>query len=405
MINAERPPQWSEEILYSSGDAYYHAIFQAISQAKHTVDLETYIFEDDELGKRLLFELMNASRRGVRVRLLVDGAGSILWWVTPKNDLRQAGVETRVYHPIPWAMPFSFIYKKFNKSMALFSRINQRNHRKTVLIDGETAFVGSFNVSANHSATLKGPNSWRDSGVQLKGTGVGDLVYAFERAFRGSWPLYRVGRWLGQIPTILRWGYLGFYSGSKSLTGASQPHPLVRLNMSFFQRRKNYQAFLDQIENAKKRVWITNAYFVPHGSLTRALHRAAQSGADVRMLFPKNPDIIFIKWVRSAFYLGLLNAGVKIFEYGEHTARNLHAKTALIDDWALIGSSNLNHRSLFHDLEVDVILMKPGSVATLEEDFIRDRINARAIGLEDWWRSTRITRFVGRVLLLLRYYM
>lgn len=393
------PLRWSEEIIYSSGDAYFNAIFQAISHSTMTVDVETYIIEDDVLSAKLLHELMNASRRGVRVRLLVDGAGSILWWVTPKPELKQAGVEVRVYHPIPWALPWGFMYKKFDKLRALFSRINQRNHRKTVLIDGEKAFVGSFNVCAYHLESVKGSHSWRDSGVQLKGSGVAELVDAFERAFRSSWPLYRIGRWLGSVPISFRWAYLNFYSR------AHLRHPLVRLNISAQQRTRNYQEFLNRIKNAKSRVWITNAYFVPHGSLIRTLTSAAKSGVDVRVLFPKNPDVIFIKWVRSAFYFGLITAGVKIFEYGEYTTRNLHAKTALIDDWAIVGSSNLNHRSLFHDLEVDIVLLKPESVQVLEEDFIRDRINARPVLLNDWLHSSRFTRLVGRILLLLRYYM
>lgn len=351
---------------------------------------------------------MNASRRGVRVRLLVDGAGSLLWGATPQPQLRQAGVETRIYHPIPWALPIRFIYKKFNKSLALFSRINQRNHRKTVLIDGEIAFVGSFNVCAHHLSTFKGPHSWRDTGVRVRGSGVADLLRAFERTFRASWPVYRVGRWLGQVPIPLRLNYFGFHCGLR-LRNYTQhhllAHPLVRLNMGNTRRRKNYTEFLSRIEKSCNRVWITNAYFVPHGSLIRALNSAAKKGVDVRVLFPKNPDIFFIKWVRSAFYLGLLSAGVKIFEYGEHVHRVMHAKTALIDDWAIVGSSNLNHRSLFHDLEVDIVLTRPESILTLEEDFIRDRINAREIGLEDWLRSPRLTRWVGRFLLFLRYYM
>jgi cardiolipin synthase len=155
-----------------------------------------------------------------------------------------------------------------------------------------------------------------------------------------------------------------------------------------------------RILGAERRIWIANAYFVPDGSLVRALRVAAEAGVDVRVVVPAVSDIFFMPWVTSAFHVGLLRAGVKIFEY---TGGMMHAKTMLIDDWGLVGSSNLNHRSLLHDLEADVVVDSSGACSSLEGQFKSDCENARQVTLDTWTERPWLERTIGRMLLWMRW--
>lgn len=174
----------------------------------------------------------------------------------------------------------------------------------------------------------------------------------------------------------------------------------MRLNVRRAQRRENYLDLLVRIVGARRRILIENAYFVPDGSLLRALRAAAEGGADVRIVVPAVSDIFFIPWVTSAFHVGLLRAGVRIFEY---TGGMMHAKTMLIDEWGLVGSSNLNHRSLFHDLEADVVLASEEASRSLEVQFEHDCRASREITLNTWRERPWIERALGRLLLWVRW--
>jgi cardiolipin synthase len=166
------------------------------------------------------------------------------------------------------------------------------------------------------------------------------------------------------------------------------------------QRSENYLDLLVRMLAARERIWIENAYFVPDGSLIRVLRVAAESGVDVKIVVPAFSDVVFIPWIASAFHLGLLNAGVQVFEY---TKSVLHAKTMIIDEWGLVGSSNLNHRSLLHDLEVDAVLTNAESCRSLREQFERDLLSCRRITLENWNQRPLVERLIGRMLLAVRH--
>jgi cardiolipin synthase len=133
--------------------------------------------------------------------------------------------------------------------------------------------------------------------------------------------------------------------------------------------------------------------------LLRALSAAAEAGVDVKILVPATSDVVFIPWVTAAFHDGLLRAGVQIFEY---TKTMLHAKTMLVDDWGLVGSSNLNHRSLLHDLEADVVLADEDACRLLQDQFVQDCNDARQVTLENWRLRPWIERAIGRLLLAVR---
>jgi len=236
-----------------------------------------------------------------------------------------------------------------------------------------------MNIIEYHCATFVGSKAWRDTGVQV----VGKEVSVLEASFSELWERRR-----------------GALAAARRVRRTLSSGSLVRLNLRRSQRRDNYLDLLVRIVGAQRRIWIESAYFVPDGSLVRALRAAAEAGVDVRVVVPAISDVFFIPWVTSAFHDGLLRAGVRIFEYTESM---MHAKTMLIDNWGLVGSSNLNHRSLLHDLEADVVLNNADACSSLEVQFELDCGKSREITLDNWRDRLWPVRILGRLLLWMRW--
>jgi len=374
---------WARCEVVNSGDAFFQHLETAIASAKQSVDLEFYIFAVDQTGARFFETLERAARRGVVVRLLVDGIGSTGFARNYRERSKAVGIKLRVFHELPWERwwPGRDGHPERRSTWRrMFRRLNHRNHRKIVVVDGQTAFVGSFNVTKYHRASEMGASAWRDTGVIVEGDGVRVLSSTFEDVWGGR--LQRLKRKLRRKRLIT--------------------NPLVRLNVTGKQRRESYLDLLVRMVGARKRVWITNAYFVPDGSLLRVLSVVAREGVDVRILVPGFSDVVFIPWVTSAFHFGLLSAGVKIFEYRGSV---LHAKTMVIDDWGLIGSSNLNHRSLLHDLEADIVVTDEAALGEMQAHFCHDLERSVEVTLDTWRQRPFVERFLGRVLLWFRYLM
>ncbi len=341
---------WAEEQIYFDQGDYFQAILSEISSARHSIEMESYIFELDAIGMAVTSALREAALRGVRVRILVDGMGT--WFTQDRLEKGFEGsrVQFKVYHP------FSFPW--FGAS-----HLNKRLHRKLWIFDHRTAFTGSFNITGAAN---------RDTGVRVRGGPIHLLSDAFERL------------WSRDPRKIHRKTRLGW----------------VRLNENKRMRRANVQDLVRRMRESGKRIWITNAYFVPPLFLLRVLCRAGLRGVDVRLLLPARPDHVFMKWMAETFYRTLLLSGVRIHEYGESF---LHAKTLLMDDWVMVGSTNLNHRSLIHDLEVDVVLHEAHSREVLRERFERDLESSRELSLHDL-RFSVFSRILQWLLHFFRFY-
>jgi cardiolipin synthase len=376
---------WERCEVINDGDAFFNSLEAAIDGSRVSVDLEFYIFAADRTGERFFEALARAVRRGVVVRLLIDGIGSTTFARQYRERANSAGILLRVFHEAPWERcewwpRRRIVPEKRSTWRRVIRRLNHRNHRKVCIIDGRTAFVGSFNVTKYHLASEMGAAAWRDTGVIVEGPELISLSTTFEDV------------WAGRLQRLRR----------KLRRKRLKTSPLVRLNVTGKQRRENYLDLLVKLLRAQQRIWITNAYFVPDGSLLRVLSFVAREGVDVRILVPGFSDVVFIPWVTSAFHFGLLSAGVKIYEYRGSV---LHAKTMLIDDWGLIGSSNLNHRSLLHDLEADIVVTNEGSLKKMREQFERDLGRSVEVTLENWRQRPFLERFLGRVFLWFRYVM
>jgi len=374
-----------DEKIFADGDSYFDALMDDISQATNSIELETFIFSKDHLGDRVAKALGKAAERGVHVRILVDGAGSPLWTTNYAKKLEKAGAKTRVFHPFPWQLwNWSRSVVKLHwilKWTYLLIKSNSRNHRKVCIVDEKIAYVGSANISKCHLHKEKGGDSWRDTVVRLSNANLTSMI----NAFNSAWSHETIKERLRKIFEHIR------------------KDPTIRLNYSRHRRRILHKDLLRKITNCKHRIWITNAYFVPDSFLLRRLKEVARKGVDVRILLPKTSDVMMMPWASSTFYFSLLKAGVRIFEYLPSV---LHAKSLIIDNWVLLGSSNLNHRSLLHDLEADINLSNAASKKVLEQLFLKDLTQSREVDLDSWhrlrpWRQ----RFMGRLVLYIKYWI
>jgi len=370
-----------KERLYVRGDEFFIDLLRDINSATRQVELETYIFELDTVGRAFIAALGHAHRRGVRVRLLLDGVGLPLAGGSLLAALEEAGFPFRIFHPIPWffrhwrhmaggrAMPPRFT--------RLLTRLNNRNHRKVCSIDRRIAWIGSFNICALHLPVAHGGEEWRDTAVRIENVDTQRIERAFQRAWN-PW------RWR---PMRRR---------------ASPPRSSFRLNDTRRHRRALVRDLLRRIGRSKRRIWITNGYFVPDERLLHALNRAAKQGVDVRIILPLVSDVFFMPWTSATFYGSLLDHGVKIYEYQPGV---LHAKTIIIDDWMTVGSSNMNSRSLRHDLEVDYVVSQTDTKMALVSEFLRDLNHSQEILRAAYPNRPLWQRFLAHLILFAKYWI
>jgi len=387
------PKSWTGEKLYFRGDDYFRGLLRAIHGARKSVDFETYIFEPGRLGDQVAAALVKAARRKVKVRVLVDGVGSPQFASTYGPLLEKAGIPYRVYRS--WPTFFSTIYKRFRlshffkslqKDVALFDSGKHRDHRKQVIIDNRAVWIGSFNVSDWHLVSEKGNKAWRDTGIAL--SGVKNLVFklAFQATWEDPWPyhFHRLYR-----HSLIQW-----------LSYGIEESP-IRMTANQRLRRAFRRELLKRIRGARTRVWITTPYFVPTGPLWRALLRAAKRGCDLRIILPERSDVPMVRWASMAYYPKLLKAGGRLWEYQRSV---LHAKTTMIDEWVLVGSSNLDYRSLRKDLEINVVPQNPKTIRALEKRFELDQAQSHEVKPEELKRYPPGTRLLSWFFFQFRYW-
>lgn len=373
-----------QEQIFTDGTDYFQALLTDIHYAKKSIDLEIYKFNQDTLGNKIAHSLIEAAKRNVKIRIIVDGAGSPEWGGSIMRQLEENKIETRIFHPLPWrfwqwqrSIPTKpWIIKAFH----LLTKINSRVHRKFCIIDDRIVYVGSFNISANHLSLSEGGGGWRDTGVKLVDIDCIDLKNAFNAT----------------------WEHKHLQEPMRDIFRHIKTNPRFRLNYTWFRRRILYKDLLRKIKYSQHRIWITNAYFVPDSHLLSRLRSAAQRGVDVRILLPHKSDVFIMTWASTTFYENLLKIGIRIFEYQPSM---LHAKTIIIDDWMMVGSSNLNHRSILHDLEVDILILEPRAKSQLEQQFLNDLQESKEIHLDQWRRRPWYRRLIGRLVLSIKYWI
>lgn len=339
--------------LYTEGDELIEAMLAAIGGARRTVYLETYIFAADAVGRRFVAALAARAAAGVEVRLVVDALGSFLLFPRKvEGELKRAGVVVRRFHRWSWRQPWHY---------------NRRDHRKLLVVDGRTAFLGGFNIHRQSSRRACGERRWRDSHVRLDGALAAQAAALFE----------------------------AFWEGDRSAPPADMPEngSVLLSNHSRTCRRRLHCLLLSLFAGADASLFLTTPYFVPDHRLREGLKNAARRGVDVRLLVPRISDVRLARWAAQAVYGELLEAGVQVFEY---LPRLLHAKTVVADgDFALLGTANLDYRSLRLNYELVLASRDPALCAALRQQFDNDLGEAEAVRLEHWRRRRWPQRLAG----------
>lgn len=315
------PPMHAQSLrVFGEGDELYDALEAAIRAAKHHVHLEYYIFRDDAAGQRIISALIDRAKAGVEVRLCFDAVGSSLSRRSRKA-MRAAGVRLAPFNP-------AF-------SGRLGQRIfNFRTHRKIVVVDGKVGFTGGINVTDDHSAKARGEKAWRDTHLEV----VGEAVQGLQRTFLENWAFASGERKSG--------AELDCYFPP----GEEAPHLVQIVASGPDDTSRAIEAlYLAAIGAARRRVWLTTPYFVPNEALLSAICLAGLRGVDVQVVLPVKTDSRMVDLASASFHDPLLRAGVRIHLYAP---RMLHAKTAVIDDLGIIGTANLDERSLKLNFEV-----------------------------------------------------
>ncbi|OOG22313.1 cardiolipin synthase B [Thioalkalivibrio denitrificans] len=343
--------------LLMGGASYIPAMLEAIAQARRYVLLELYLVEDGALAERFIAALCEAAGRGIRVCLLFDGYGARGLTSAHRDALLAAGVELAFHNPLG--------LRRWRLSL-------WRDHRKLLVVDGTLAFVGGMGITDDFDPEVRGEAAWYDGMLALEGPCVVD----WQQLFAATWR-----RWAPEAdplppppePTV---------GGTPDGQVAGSPRHRGRVVM---------RSVLAAIGRSRRRVWIATGYFVPTRRLRRALARAARRGVDVRLLLsgPLN-DHPAVWHAGRRFYGRLLRAGVRIYEYAPSF---MHAKLVLCDDWASVGSSNLDHWTLRWNLEANQNVMREDFARELADEFETRFAQSTLWTLSQWRERGRWQRF------------
>jgi cardiolipin synthase len=383
-------PTYRVRKIYDNGDVYLGDLLEAISGATKSIYVESYIFELPEPGVRLLRALEEKHRQGLDIRILIDGVGSLHHIRPLQNWSEDSWIPVRVFNPLPWHRRWRWLFfPLFLLNLIWNTRLlNRRDHRKMIVIDGKRAFLGSINFSKVHFS-FYGTRPWFDLAIQVEGELIQVLDHAFLREFGRIRPV-REKIW-HELKRVLRSKPKLFPIENK-----------LRLNSNFILRFLFWRDLLWRIRRAKKRVYIMNAYFVPHRTLMRSLAVAARRGVEVVVLLPSESDVPVVKWFAPIYYRKLINKGVQIREM---QGQMIHTKSVIIDDWALVGSNNMNYRSLIHDLEVEAVVQEPEFVTHLLWVWSEKIRLSRVIKIDEVANLSLVSFIRYRLVLLIRYFV
>lgn len=348
-IGCRWPTTGNSVELLVDAEATYASIEAAIRSAKKHIHFQFYIFTPDNTGKRFRDLLIEKLKDGVAVRVLVDGVGS--------------------FHLEPFMKPFVEAGGEYAEFLPVgnISRIwhmNLRNHRKLVVVDGTIGFTGGVNIADEYTGRKKQVGFWRDTHIRIEGPAVRHLQEVFVEDWHfacGRKP--KTNDWFVPVDTIGQERVHIIASGPDTDT-----QPIQRI-------------FFAAVSSAKERVYLTTPYFIPDQAMLVALETAAMRGLDVRILLPHRSDAPLVLHAGRSYYQELIQSGVKIYEY-QHGI--LHAKTMLVDDnWATVGSSNMDVRSFRLNFEINAIVYGKELNNQLAKVFRRDLRQSKTISLSD----------------------
>jgi cardiolipin synthase len=366
--------------LLFDGPATMREMMAAARAATNSINLETYIFDQDEIGLQFADLLIEKRRQGVVVNVMYDAVGTM---GTPQafyDRMKEAGVTMLAFNPVnPAARPGKW-------------ELNNRDHRKVMVVDGKVAFTGGINISSTYAnssffrSRYKPDDTggrkvgWRDTHIKIEGPAVAAMQFAF------------INNWVRQAGADLP---PADYFPIPSAAGDK----IVRvLATEPDQESSIYKSLLVAINEAKKSIHITAAYFVPDQQVIDALCAAARRGVDVKLVLPGVSDHSLVFHAGQAFYEPLLENGVHIYQL---QVAILHAKTAVIDSaWSTIGSANIDRRSFIHNYELNVVVVDPAFGRDMESAFSEDLRDSKEVTREQWRQrpvTDRFKEWLGRM--------
>ncbi|MFW6775074.1 phospholipase D-like domain-containing protein [Nocardioides sp. CPCC 205120] len=350
---------------YTFGQDLYDDMLAAIAGARRRILLETYIWKGDEVGERFKQALVDAAARGVDVYCIYDGFANLV--VDPR--FKRFPPEIKVLR-----------YPVYGAGLRFWDlRRYGRDHRKILVVDDETGFVGGYNIGAPYAT------EWRDTHVRITGPGVWDLT----RTFADFWNLHRRKRFRSSERPLL-------------LETASVWEPRIRFHRNIprlwmFPIRSMY---LEAMDRATHNIWMTHAYFIPDQDFVDSLERAARRGVDVRILLPHKSNHIVADWISRGYFSQLLESGVRVLRFREAM---VHAKTATIDgSWSTVGTANVDRLSLQGNYEINVEVIDEEFAATMEEIFLSDQGHSWELRADEWEARSAHRKFTEFVLAPLR---
>ena len=338
--------------ILNNGEETFRAIFKSIEIAKKYIHVEYYIIEKGELANRLKNLLIAKAKEGVEVRVIYDDVGS---WSLPKSYIREmcaAGIQ--IYPFLPVRFPL------------LTNKVNYRNHRKIVVVDGEIGFIGGLNFADRYIKGLPGIGIWRDTHLKVKG----EVVTSLQTVFLFDWYFVR------QEVLLDKAEYLPDYKVDSNVviqTVASGPDS----DWTSIQ-----QAYFTLINLSRKYVYISTPYFMPGETTINSLKTAAMSGVDVRIMIPHKSDSPLTSWCTRSYIEELLTAGVRVFQY---QAGFNHSKIIIVDGLvSTVGTANMDMRSFEQNFEINLILYDRNESRKLSEFFLEDLKQSKEIHLNEW---------------------
>ncbi len=343
--------------VLNNGKQTFASIFEALRSARKFIHLEYYIFEDDRIGRRIANILMEKAQSGVEVRLIYDDVGS--WGLSLKfiRQMRKAGVDVRCFMPVvfPW----------------LTSKVNYRNHRKIIVVDGTVAYTGGINIAERYVKRGR-YGIWRDTHLKLEG----DAVNMLQAVFVTDW--YFVSN--KQLPTDSK-----YFPGNKV---TEETAVQIASSGPDSDWASIMQAFFAAITRAQHHIYISSPYFLPNQAILTALKVAALSGIDVRVMIPSRSDTKIVYWATRSYISELIEAGIKVYLYKRGFN---HSKLIMIDSsFCSVGTANMDIRSFEDNFEVSAIIYDRKIAKELEGYFLHDLERSVQVTPEMWERRSNL---------------
>ncbi|MCL8024387.1 phospholipase D-like domain-containing protein [Nocardioides sp. BSK12Z-3] len=351
----------SRVTTYTYGADVFDAMVEAIQLATRQILFETYIWKSDRTGERIKEALVAAADRGVEVYCIYDSFANLV--SDPRFKRFPSNVHVLPYPVYPAGLRF------------LDLRRYGRDHRKILVVDSETAFVGGYNVGDEYAS------EWRDTHLRIVGPAVWDL----QRAFADFWNLHRRRRFRSsERPLLLE------------TAGSWETWLRVHRNVPRLWMFPIRGMYLEAINRASERIWLTTAYFLPDQDFVDALKDAAARGVDVRIIVPLKSNHVVADWASRGYYAQLLASGVRIFRF---VGAMVHAKTCTIDGtWTTVGTANIDRLSLSGNYEINVEVVDGSLAEAMEEIFATDCSNSLELTLGEWQARDMHRKFTEAVL-------